>query len=498
MIYVVCKPESFFYDIYEIINIYFPHEKIVDMKDDSAIPEGSMLIEVSYSLNDGNVTSDCMLLMNAGQEYTSLGSYSESCAVEDSTRKTIKYCIKLSVFKLLKGFTKSEIPWGILTGIRPSKIVSELRSKGAGMDEIRGILKSRYLIRDDKIKLVSDISNNSYDRLNCDKNKISVYIGIPFCPSICVYCSFGSCTISGYRQYLDSYIDALEYEITTAASFINSHFKIDTIYVGGGTPTSLNDNQFERLTGIICKNFMNHGVREFTIEAGRPDTIDRSKLEAMKAAGVSRISINPQSMNEDTLKRIGRNHRVEDIIEKYNLARRCGFDKINMDMILGLPGEDLDDVKNTLDRIIGLSPENITVHTMAIKRASKLKENIIENRPISLPENGLVEKMMDYVVETMDRYRYLPYYMYRQKMMVGNLENVGYCKPDFECIYNIQMIEERETIAGFGADAVTKTVFTDENRIERIANKKDIKEYINSIVKSTDGKIEALNMLVKD
>lgn len=498
MIYIICKPEGFFYDIYEIINIYFPYEKIVDMKDDSALPEGSMLIEVSYSLNDNNATSNCTLLVNERQGYKSLGSHSESCKVEDNPKKTIKYCIKLSVFKLLSDFTKYQAPWGILTGIRPSKIVSELRATGIGMDEIRSILKSRYLIRDDKIKLVLDISNNSYNRLNRDKNKISVYIGIPFCPSICVYCSFGSCTISGYRQYLDSYIDALEYEITTAASYINNHFKIDTIYVGGGTPTSLDDNRFKRLTDIICKNLMNNDVREFTIEAGRPDTINEYKLEAMKAAGVNRISINPQSMNEDTLKRIGRNHNVEDITEKFNLARRCGFDKINMDMILGLPGEDLDDAKNTLDRITRLSPENITVHTMAIKRASRLKENLIENRPVSLPESGLVEKMMDYVVETMDRYRYLPYYMYRQKMMVGNLENVGYCKPDLECIYNIQMIEERETIAGFGADAVTKTVFVDENRIERIANKKDIKEYISSIVKSTDGKIEALSMLVKD
>ncbi len=496
MIYVVCEPEDFFYDIYMIVSLYFPYEKVIDKKGECDISSGSMLIEVSFKLNDSTVASNCSLFVKDNMTYKSIGHCFENHTVWGSKKKSVKYCIKISVFKLLKDYTKIEIPWGILTGIRPSKIVSELKSKAVVDGDIENILKSKYLIRNDKAKLVMKVSKNSYNLLNCDPKRISVYIDIPFCPSICLYCSFSSNPIMNWSKDMDDYMDALEYEITKCADFINKHFKVDTIYIGGGTPTSLNDCHFKRLLDIVSGSFEMDGISEFTVEAGRPDTITPSKLEAMKAAGVGRISINPQSMNDDTLKRIGRNHTSSEIVEKFRLARKLGFDYINMDMILGLPGENLDNVKYTLGSILKLSPENITVHTMAIKRASRLKEKIVKNEQVQLPPAELVEKMMDYVVETMDRSGYLPYYMYRQKMMMGNLENVGYCKSGFQCAYNIQMIEERETIAGFGAHAVSKAVFLDENRIERIANKKDVKEYMDSIKETTDNKLKAFKTLI--
>jgi oxygen-independent coproporphyrinogen-3 oxidase len=415
--------------------------------------------------------------------------------INDDLKKSVKHGVKVTMFKLLKDITGIEIPWGILVGIRPTKIVNDLKFKNTESSEIYRILKEKYLLRDDKIRLVTEVSDNSYDIINNDKRTISIYVGIPFCPTRCVYCSFASYPIGGVGSYVKNYMSCLRYEIEHLSKFINDNFKVETIYVGGGTPTSLGGGEFKTLLSVIYNCFDIRSLKEFTVEAGRPDTINEAKLKAMAEFGVDRISINPQTMNDDTLRKIGRNHSVEDIKEKFHMARNLGFDNINMDIILGLPGETIEHVKNTLSQIIKLSPENITAHSLAVKRASKLKEKIIDNEYMPDADMESASAMMDYVQKKLSENDYVPYYMYRQKMMVGNLENVGYCKKGYECIYNIQMIEEKETIAAFGADAVSKIVFHDENRLERFANKKDLKEYINTIADNSDKKLQFLKLL---
>lgn len=493
MYYCLCENHKNTYEIYEILSMYFPGEKLTVCDFESSVPENCLLLKSIVKVNS-NMNAECHLIEVKNGTFYKLGSASSSLPIEDDYKKAIKHGVKNSVFKLLKEITKIEMPWGVLVGIRPSKIVNDLKSKNKPDNEITHILKSCFFIRDDKIELVKRISDYNYNIINRDNKTISIYIGIPFCPTRCIYCSFASYPIGKYNDFVENYVEALKYEITRISEFINKHFNIETIYIGGGTPTSLPDNLFNSLLVHINENFNVKAVKEFTVEAGRPDTIDKSKLQIMKASYVSRISINPQTMNEDTLIKIGRNHSVQDIVNKFMLSREMGFNNINMDMILGLPDETIKHVYNTLHEITKLSPENITVHTLAIKRASKLKENIIENVKIPIPEVSSVNSMMEYVQKSLNK-MYNPYYMYRQKMMVGNLENVGYCKSGFEGIYNIQMIEEKETIVGLGADAVSKLVFLNENRIERFANKKDIKEYINTIEENTDKKIQALSML---
>jgi oxygen-independent coproporphyrinogen-3 oxidase len=288
---------------------------------------------------------------------------------------------------------------------------------------------------------------------------------------------------------------SLQYEIEHLSKFLNENFKIESVYIGGGTPTSVDDDDFKNLMSILSENFDIESVKEFTVEAGRPDTINEAKLKAMAEHGVNRISINPQTMNNDTLKKVGRNHSVQDIKDKFHMARDLGFKNINMDMILGLPGETLEHVKNTISEIIMLSPENITAHSLAVKRASKLKEKLIGNEFIPMIAMKDAGDMMDYVQENLSANGYVPYYMYRQKQIAGNLENVGYCKKGYECIYNIQMIEEKETIIAFGADAESKIIFHEENRMERFANKKDLNEYINTIADNSDKKLQFLKLL---
>ena len=517
MYYVHMKGHDYSYEIYEILTIYYPREKICVLNSIDEIPDDSMLITSSVKEEDGKIEfTSSLFYCNKGkkvkkQEYIFTdepiedSSYKEEAQALDKAylKKEIKHGVKVSLFMMFRIYTGIEIPWGVLVGIRPTKIVNDLKRKGLTSYEIYKELKEKYIIRDDRIKLVTEVSDNSYNIINKDKKNVSLYIGIPFCPTRCVYCSFASYPITKFEDYVPKYLDALNYEIKTIGDFINSNFNIDTIYIGGGTPTSLNNKDFSHFLDSITNNININNVNEFTVEAVRPDTINAEKLKYMIDSGVNRISINPQTMNDSTLKRVGRNHTVNEIIEKYHLARDMGFKNINMDMIIGLMGENIEHVKNTVKSILDLSPENITVHTMALKRASKLKEKLIEDRDsesslsiLKSIDRDNIEGMMDYVYSNMKKAEYIPYYMYRQKHMVGNLENVGYAKKGFECIYNIQMIEEKETIIGLGADSVTKMVFLDENRIERFANKKDLDGYINTIEANTDKKIKAIAELL--
>lgn len=368
------------------------------------------------------------------------------------------------------------IPWGTLVGIRPVKRVVNMFSSGLNEGEIRKKLKEEYEVSDKKIDLSLSIAKTELNIISTiPENAISLYIHIPFCPSKCAYCSFASMPVSEMQHFVEPYMYALFEELDTIKKIIDDlKLSIVSVYIGGGTPTSILSIELDNLLNKIERTFDLSGCREFTIEAGRPDTITKSKLEVMKKHKVDRISINPQSMNDKTLSAIGRKHLVEDIYKAYDLAKTMGFKCINMDVIAGLPQETLDEFMNTIDKVLELSPENITVHTMSIKRAARINQT---EDFAGLPQNDTVNKMVDYAHTKLNENGYKPYYLYRQKNILGDLENTGFFKGNTEGIYNICMMEEIRTVISAGVGAVTKLVRND--RIERIFNVKDVREYLN-------------------
>ncbi|WP_138206314.1 coproporphyrinogen III oxidase [Haloimpatiens lingqiaonensis] len=405
--------------------------------------------------------------------------------------------IKKSIFMFLTKYTGKSMPWGTLTGIRPSKIAIELLRKGKNESEIIEFFNHNYCTREDKAKLCIDIGKKEESFINTKKENISVYIGMPFCPTRCLYCSFTANSVKGCGDLVDNYIKALMVEMERMSSFIKRKgLNIQCLYFGGGTPTAVNDEQFRVVMEAIYKNFMEEfNVQEFTVECGRPDSITEDKLETMKKHRVSRISINPQTMSDTTLKLIGRNHSAKDVVEKFYMARNIGFENINMDIIVGLPGEKLEDVINTCKEIKKLAPDSFTVHGLSVKRGSRLHENIVNKENYEIANQKELNEMFGETVNLSKSLSMKPYYMYRQKNMVGNMENIGYALEGKECIYNIQMIEEKQTIIALGADAVSKIVFLEENRLERFANIKDVKEYIERLDEKISSKEELLETL---
>lgn len=407
----------------------------------------------------------------------------------EEVKKKTKTVIKRSMFKVLDKVFETYVPWGVLTGIRPVKIVHSLLDKGISESEIREILKNNYLIKDEKIDLALDIAKRERVFIYpIDKNKISLYVSIPFCPTRCVYCSFPANPMKQFGHLRDDYIKALIKEIKGLAKLLkDTNKEIETLYIGGGTPTALEADQLDTLINALFKELDLTNIKEFTVEAGRPDTITKEKLEVMKKHNVTRISINPQTMNDETLVKIGRDHNVNDIVDCFRLARSLGFDNINMDIILGLVDENLDMVRNTLEKIKELNPESLTVHTLAIKRASTLKENLDKYELTRYEE---MIKMIELSMEYAKDMGLNPYYMYRQKHMLGNLENIGYAKKGFECIYNIQIMEEKQSNLAVGAGAISKYVYVDEDRIERTDNVKNVELYIERIEEMIERKVK--------
>ncbi|NEZ45645.1 coproporphyrinogen III oxidase [Clostridium niameyense] len=410
---------------------------------------------------------------------------------------TYNQWVKKTVFLYLKNKTHKTLPWGTLVGIRPSKIALDLINKNYNDKDIKRYFYNHYVAKEDKAKLCVDIANIENKIVNKEKDKISVYIDMPFCPTRCLYCSFTSNPISKCKKLVEPYLEALYYEMNKLSQYIkNKNLKIQCVYFGGGTPTSINNEQFHRTMKKIYENFIdNNNVEEFTVECGRPDSITESKLRSMKKYNVTRISINPQSMNEDTLKRIGRTHSPKDIQNIFNMARNLGFDNINMDLIVGLPGEGLDHIKRTCKEIKRINPDNITVHGMSIKRGSRLFERILNNEEFKVPSQEELNSMYAETIKLSKDLNMKPYYMYRQKNMLGNMENIGYAKEGKIGLYNIQMIEERQTIIALGADAVSKIIFLEENRIERCPNVKDVIEYTKRVEEMVERKVTLLNTL---
>lgn len=410
-----------------------------------------------------------------------------STSGDNRTTDTSKNALKKAIYKALVRATGKELPWGNLTGIRPTRIAMNLIDKGKSDNEITDYMKNTYFVSDEKIDLSIRIARREKEILKeIDyENGYSLYIGIPFCPTTCLYCSFTSYPIGAYSKVVDDYISCLEKEI----DYVADNFKgktLDTIYIGGGTPTTLEPHQIERLIGYVRDKLDCTHVKEFTVESGRPDSITRDKLKAMKKMGVTRISVNPQTMRDETLKLIGRRHTVAQLIDSFKMAREEGFDNINMDIILGLPGETAEDVSYTIDEIKKLDPDDLTVHSLAIKRGSKLAEVIHEKElkgelkvPIIESINNTEEMMK--IAQTGARDMGLePYYLYRQKNISGNFENTGYARKGKAGIYNILINEEVQSIVALGAGTVTKRVFGN-GRIERCDNVKDIGLYMDNI-----------------
>ena len=482
MIAVQLNKRDFEYDIHSLIRAFYPGMDVPVYQEDESEPEGwDEKLIVNYQPDQIALT----YIDANGNEIAK----TQRSVDYDADRKATKNVLKSMLYEMMRDITGQSLPWGNLTGIRPTKIPMAFLDQGWKNTEIADHMRKTYYTSNEKTALSIMIANRERHILK-DINYedgYSLYVGIPFCPSICLYCSFSSSPLSVWRNRVDEYLDALCKEIEACAKIYQNR-KLDTIYMGGGTPTTLEPYQMDRLLTKIEECFDRSYVKEFTVEAGRPDSITREKLEVLRAHGISRISINPQTMNQSTLDLIGRRHTVEQTVEAFHLARELGFDNINMDLIVGLPGEEYEQVEHTMKEVTALDPDSITVHSLAVKRAARLNMFKDQYKEMTFTNN-------QQIMEMTARYAYQaghsPYYLYRQKNMAGNFENVGYAKPDSAGIYNILIMEEKQSILALGAGATSKKV-TGE-LIERTENVKDIKNYIERI----DEMIERKRLLME-
>lgn len=478
MIKLLLKNHSIKYDLEELIKVFFPGREIIIIDDESQYSGRGVLI-ISQLIEENN---ELIALTQFYIDNTLADEYREDIrrieVYDKSPNKDVKIGIKKSLYNLLISKSQLEIPWGILTGIRPVKIVHDLLDKNIHEQEIINVLTNEYKLDMQKTMLILDIAKRQRQYIYpLDDNRFSLYIGIPFCPTRCLYCSFPALPVGRYGGYIDEYTSKVIYEIDKISNLMKGK-KIHTVYIGGGTPTAIPIKSLERIINAIYSKFNHSDIEEFTVEAGRPDTITKEYLTMLNENLIKRISINPQTMNDKTLHLIGRNHQSEDIVRTFYLAKEIGFDVINMDLIVGLPGEDVDDINSTLKKIEVLNPENLTVHTLSVKRGSKFKETI---KQFSIQSQSTIASMLESTNHYSKNMDMIPYYLYRQKQILGNYENIGYSKPGMECIYNILMMEEKQTIIAAGMGSVSKIFFSKENRIERIPNFKDLREYFNRI-----------------
>lgn len=473
MIKIQQNKRDFEYDIFSLVKAFYPKDEV------------TTFVGEDKNADDTNVEAVVHVTYKDEKVIIEVHDIDKSNAVWDEAtliledRVQTKNILKHLLYHQLSQFTNRVLPWGTLTGIRPTKIPVALMEKGHLEDEIRDYMKMTYLATDEKIDLSLDIAKRELKVLkDIDyQNGYSIYIGIPFCPTTCLYCSFTSYPIAIWEKRVDEYLDALCKEIDYTAKAFKGK-SLNTLYIGGGTPTTLTATQLDRLLSKLSDSFDYTHLCELTVEAGRPDSVTLEKFKVLKAHNVSRISINPQTMNQKTLDLIGRKHTVTQIHEAFHMAREAGFDNINMDTIVGLPSEDFHAVEYTMEEIVKLNPDSITVHSLAIKRAARLNMMKEEYENYAITNNSeIIELTKDYA----KKIEATPYYLYRQQNMAGNLENVGYAKDGKEGIYNILIMEEKQTIIAMGAGASTKIVFPDGYRIERIENVKDVDNYITRI-----------------
>lgn len=477
---------NFHYEIENLTRVFFPNEKLELIKADSInefeypciitrIDDDKNGKTVFVEINLDNKTESCSTLVkpeNSTEDYTA-----------DQERE-----MAICLYKLLTAYTGMTPPWGILTGVRPIKLFRKLTDQ-YGLEYTKNYFKGSLLVTDEKISLAEETEKNEQAILSLStNNSYSLYVSIPFCPSRCSYCSFVSQSVEKAKKLIEPYVDLLCKELEHTAKIASDlNLKLETVYIGGGTPTTLNAQQLEKLISVINRNFPMEQCKEFTVEAGRPDTVTEDKLRALINGGVNRISINPQTMNDDILVEIGRKHTAQQTIDAFNMARKIGFEHINMDLIVGLPNEDFESFKNTLEIITGLDPESITVHTLSMKRSAYLTA---QGMQLLKHDAQQASKMHTYCRQLLSDKALRPYYLYRQSRMVGNLENIGYAKKGFDGLYNVYVMDETHTILGCGAGAVTKLKDPATGVLQRIFNYKYPYEYNNSfeeMLKRKDG-----------
>lgn len=456
------KNHNFHFELENLTRLFFPNEKITVIRDFSEPQPPCIYTEVSDKITIS----------------VNIGSFNKSeTAVKRLTDDDNELVSAQLLYKLLCDFTGLTQPWGILTGVRPVKLLRRLAEESSEEQAVKKFEKD-FFVSNEKIALSRETEHNERKILELSKpESFSLYVGIPFCPSRCSYCSFVMASIERAEKLIEPYTKLLCEEIKRTAEIANKlGLRLETVYFGGGTPTTLSAEQLDTVLGTVNKSFDMSTCREFTVEAGRPDTIDIAKLFALKENKVDRISINPQTVNDEVLKTIGRKHTAQQFFDAFELARKCGFDNINTDLIAGSPTDTPESFKNSLDSIVRLNAECITVHTLCMKRASRLTT---EGVTLDLQQSRDAREMLAYTQNILGQNEYIPYYMYRQSRMVGNLENVGWSKKGFESLYNVYVMDETHTILACGSGGVTKLKRNNPDYLERIFNFKYPYEYID-------------------
>ncbi|MEG1559834.1 MAG: coproporphyrinogen dehydrogenase HemZ [Clostridia bacterium] len=477
MIYIYTDHPEFFNDLGDIVRLFCDTQEVVLAESE---PRDGSFLSVSLKICDEKFKATAIFVNeDKRNEYTHLIDADYNDFLEK--KRLIKRAIKLASFYAMKALFDTPLPWGALTGIRPTRLMRDMTLR-YGFAEATRIMREDFCVEQNKLDLVNLINEIQLPTYEVNpENSIDVYVNIPFCKTKCLFCSFPS-AVRTDKTDMDAYLSALYRDIEHGASLVEKNaYKTRAMYMGGGTPTVLTANELDRLLKFI-KHAYGNNFSEITVEAGRPDTMDYEKLCVLRDNAVTRISINPQTMNENTLSLIGRTHSVPDIESAFHMARSFKF-LINADIIAGLPGENLFAFKRTLYSVLELNPDNITVHTLALKRSSRLVEKLND---YPLPSAKDAMSMLDFAHAKLLTLGYLPYYMYRQKYMRGNLENVGYAKNGSISLYNIDIMEETTSIIAHGANAMSKRIFDAERRVERIPNPKDITAYIDKLEKTKE------------
>ncbi len=479
MYVVELNRSNFEYDVHAIVSAFYPENQV------------KVLIPECNEKNRQQLERNIRMRIELEETRARLVLDGECLRWSCPDSQEYKASFKRFLYFVLSGRTGVKLPWGNLTGIRPTKIAWQLLEQGKSRQEIVDYYRQKYCVSEEKAKLAIDIAGREQALLagltgegggSGEKGEAgygagySLYIGIPFCPTTCMYCSFTSFPIGAFREKVDSYIECLIRELEDAAAQMKGR-RLDCVYVGGGTPTTLEGGQLSRLLSRLKELFDFSTVKEFTVEAGRADSITEEKLRVLYDHGVGRISINPQTMRQETLDLIGRKATARQVEETYALARKVGFDNINMDLILGLPGEEEEDVRYTVEKVVRMAPDSLTVHSLAVKRASRLSQ-WIQEKGLQMLRN--TDETMQIAADGADRLGMVPYYLYRQKNMSGNFENVGYAREGKLGLYNILIMEEVQTIVACGAGSISKRVYPD-GRIERCENVKEVAQYIERI-----------------
>ncbi|KKK36003.1 coproporphyrinogen III oxidase [Mesobacillus campisalis] len=477
-----------------IANLFFEEAELAFSKPDR---DSDAVIELAMAA-EGAIQVEAKLTAGNGEQHRAAYEKELQEGLTEKERfRAIRNAVSHAFLTVLQDWTGIMQKWGILTGVRPTKLLHNKLREGVDRGQAHAELEEEYMITPEKIRLMQQIVDRQlavmpdlYDL----QREVSIYIGIPFCPTKCAYCTFPAYAINGRQGSVNSFLGGLHYEMRKIGEWLKDNgIKITTLYYGGGTPTSISAEEMDMLYEEMYTSFPDvENIREITVEAGRPDTITPEKLDVLNKWNIDRISINPQSYIQETLKAIGRHHTVEETVDKYHLAREAGMNNINMDLIIGLPGEGTEEFGHTLKETEKLMPESLTVHTLSFKRASEMTRN---KEKYKVADRGEVEKMMNMAEEWTGSHGYVPYYLYRQKNILGNLENVGYSMPGQESLYNIIIMEEQQTIIGLGCGASSKFIHPETGKITHFANPKDPKSYNDGFEDYTDQKISILNEL---